>query len=188
MNVFEQLEQEHQLISEVLKIAGPQAQRQTPAGAEANPVGRELTEFCERFVSKCHQAKEFNLFLRLLQKGGSSVIVPIIGFHTEHTRLARMAGSLGVVWSLTAEAPTGDWALASGYLADYVALLLTHLAEEDRFYQANRTVLEAYDLADLGVVFDQLEQTMLGAGGYQRYCRWAKQLMGTASGADDQQS
>jgi len=179
MNVFEILDHEHQVIARVLKVAQSCALRMAQPGAAAEPVVPELVEFCDQFISQCHQVKEFRLFSRLLQKGRSSVVAPIVGLHAEHSRLAQLTESLDAAWRLAFGGQASARELVAGYLAEYAAVMEAHILKEDRFYSVTDSILEAADQLDLKTVFNQVEQETLGADGRERYCRWADQLADT---------
>jgi hemerythrin-like domain-containing protein len=178
MPVLEILDYEHQLILQVLKVAHASARRMARHGAAVEPVGQALTGFCDKFISQCHQAKEFNLFRCLLQKERAYVVAPIAHFQAEHNRLAQLTESLGVAWRLTKDGHAGACELVVGYLKDYAALMQAHIRKEDRFFKVTQTLLEPADQLSLKAAFDKLEQEMLGADGHARYCQWAYQLTG----------
>ncbi len=175
MNIFETLDYEHQLIGKALQVAKTCARRMAVPGATAEPVGQELKGFCFGFVNQCHQVKEFNLFVRLLQKGRSYVIAPITSLHAEHGELARLIGLLEAAWTCAEKGEAGACARVSGYLSEYAALMQAHLVKEDRFYKLTSTALEAADQATLQTDFERLDRETLGAEGYGRYCQWAHQ-------------
>jgi hemerythrin-like domain-containing protein len=178
MNIFEILEYEHQAIAPALRVAQSCAQRLAQPGAVADPVGQELIGFCDKFVSQCHQVKEFSLYIRLLQKGRSYVIAPIASLHAEHSRLAQLTESLDAAWRLAMEGQPGACELVAGYLRDYAALMEAHILAENRFYRMSETILGVADLAELKTAFAELDQEALGADGHARYCQWAQQLAG----------
>lgn len=176
MNVFEILDYEHQLIGHALQAAQGCARRLAQPGAQMEPLVQELADFSSHFVSECHQVKEFNLFIRLLQKGRSYVIAPITGLHDEHSRGAQLSAALEQAWCCAQEKQAGTCELAAGYLADYVALMQVHLTKEDRFYKVTQPILEAVDHTGLKLLFEKVEEETLGVEGYARYCQWAAQL------------
>jgi hemerythrin-like domain-containing protein len=178
MNVFEILDHEHQLIGPALKVAQSCALRMGQPGAAADQLGQELIGFCDKFVSQCHQVKEFNLYVRLLQKGRSYVIAPIASLHAEHSRLAQLTESLDAAWRLATEGQPGAGELVAGYLTDYAALMEAHILKEERFYRVTDSILGYSDHVELKATFDRLDQAMLGADGHARYCQWVYQLAG----------
>ena len=178
MNVMEILDHEHQLIAPALQVAQAYARRLALPGAVADPVGFELVGFLDKFVSQCHQTKEFVLFVSLLRKGHASVTSPVAGLHAEHSRLAQLTEALAVAWQMLVDGQMGSGELVAGYLADYAALLQEHLLKEERFYKVTHAVLAAEDHSELKAVFEKVEQETLGADGYSRYSRWASELAG----------
>ena len=181
MNVFESLSYEHKLIANMLEVAQACALRMAQPGAVVEPVGQELTRFCDKFISQCHQVKEFNLFIRLLQKGRSYVIEPIVSLHAEHSRLAQLTGALDAAWRMGTDGQAGACELVVCYLTDYAALQQEHMLKEDCFYRVNESILEAADQAELTAVFNELERKTLGVEGHARYCQWACQTAGAPS-------
>ena len=157
----------------MLQVGQSLARRMALPGASVEPIGLELTGFCEQFVSDYHQAKEFHLFTCLLRSRHSVLITPIVGLHYEHSKLTQMSESLTVAWRLTTEGLVGGCELCAGTLADYVALLQAHLLKEDRFYGVVAHLLDDSDQAQLGAAFAQLELATATAGGHERYVRWA---------------
>ena len=178
MQVFEMLDYEHRLIGQALQVARGCARRLAQPGARMEPVVQELADFYSHFVSECHQIKEFQLFIRLLQKGRSYVIAPIASLHAEHGRCAQLSEALASAWCCAQEGQAGACELVSGYLTDYVALMQEHLVKEDRFYQVTQPILEAADQAELKSVFERLERETLGEAEHRRYCEWATQAAG----------
>jgi len=181
MNIFESLGYEHQLISDALQFARAYARRMTYPGAVAGPDGQALAGFCRSFISQCHQAKEFNLFVRLLQKGHSEVIAPITGLHADHHRLDELAAALDAAWQCVQEGRAGAYELMAGQLTDYAALMQAHMQKEERFYLVIESSLTPDEQAELAATFGQLDQETLGTGGHTRCCQWACQLASTAS-------
>ena len=178
MNVFEILDHEHQLIAPAIKAAQSCAQRLGQPGAVAESAGQELIGFCDKFISQCHQVKEFNLFIRLLQKGRSYVIAPIASLHAEHSRLAQMTESLDAAWREVLTGQTGASERVAGYLTDYAALMEAHILKEERFYRVTESILGSADQMALKATFDKLDQETLGADGHAHYCQWAYQMAG----------
>jgi len=175
MNIFEILESEHQAITPALRVAQSCALRLAQPGAVADPVGQELIGFCDKFVSQCHQVKEFNLYIRLLQKGRSYVIAPIASLHAEHSRLAQLTEALDAAWRLAMDGQPGACELVAGYFTDYAALMEAHILAENRFYRMSESILGAADLEELKAASAQLDQEALGADGHAQYCQWARQ-------------
>jgi hemerythrin-like domain-containing protein len=184
MNAFERLDYEHQLILPVLRLARTCAQRMAQPGAVADLMGQELIGFLGKFISQCHQVKEFNLFIRLLQKGRSYVIAPITNLHAENSELARIAESLDSAWGRARQGQAGACELVAGCFEAYAVLMEAHILKEDRFYRVIDTILDTIDLLDLKATFDQIEQETLGLGGHEHYRQWALQFAG-ATGADE---
>ena len=149
------------------------ARRMALPGASVEPIGLELTGFCEQFVSDYHQAKEFHLFTCLLRSRHSVLMTPIVGLHYEHSKLTQMSESLTVAWRLTTEGLVGGCELCAGTLADYVALLQAHLLKEDRFYGVVAHLLDDSDPALLDAAFVQIEQETVATDGQERYVPWA---------------
>ena len=180
MNIFEILGFEHQLISNALQLARAYARRMAYPGAVAEPEGQALAGFCLSFISRCHQAKEFNLFVRLLQYGHSEVIAPITGLHAEHHRLDELTAALDAEWRCAPADQAGAYARMAGHLSNYAALMEAHMLKEERFYLVIESSLTPADHAALAATFGQIDQETLGAGGHTRYCQWAGQLTHTA--------
>jgi len=181
MNIFEILDYEHQVIAQAMELAQAFAQRMAQPGATAEPLGQELSSFCIKFVSQCHQVKEFNLFIRLLQKGRSYVIAPVTGLHSEHSRLTHLTAAVDAAWRCAQEGQVGACELTAGYLAEYATLMQEHLVKEDRFYKLTSTILESADLEELRSGFEKLDHDTLGKQGHAHYCAWAKQQAGAPS-------
>lgn len=181
MNIFEALDYEHQLIANALQLARSCALRMALPDAAAEPAGQELAGFCLDFISQCHQAKEFNLFVRLLQKGHSHVIAPITGLHADHNRFNQLTEALEAAWRCARDEQPGAYALVAGYLADYAALMQEHMQKEERFYLVIQSVLTPADQEELTATFERINSETLGAGGHERYCQWADQLTLTST-------
>lgn len=173
MNIFEVLAYEHALIAKVMQVGQSLARRMALHGAIAEPVGADLTGFCEQFTSHYHQAKEFRLFIALLNSRHSARITPIFGLHHEHSQLSQLTGSLTVAWQLIAERQAGGCELFAGYLADYVSLMQEHLLRENRFYAVVAHLLDDSDPALLDAAFVQIEQETVATDGQERYVPWA---------------
>ncbi len=178
MNVIELIDFEHQLIAQTLTVAQACARRLAQPGGGTEPDGQELIGFLDKFISQCHQAKEYHLFLCLLHKGVPAVIAPIAKFHEEHRRFAQMTESLGSSWWLVTEGQAGAGELVAGYLTDYAALMQAHIQREECFYRVTLSCLDADDHLYLKSMFDKLEQEMLGIDGHTRHCQWAHQAAG----------
>lgn len=176
MNVFEILDHEHQMIAPALRAAQAYALHMTQPGATVEPAAQELIGFFNKFVSQCHQVKEYHLFIRLLQKGRSYVIAPIATLHAEHSRLARMTEALDAAWQWAADGHAGACELVAGYFTDYAALMDEHLLKEERFYRVTDSILEPADHLKLGAEFDRLEQETLGADRCKSPNQWAFQV------------
>jgi len=172
MNVFDILDHEHQMIAPALRAAQAYALRMAHPGASVEPAAQELIGFFNKFVSQCHQVKEYHLFICLLQKGRSYVIAPIASLHAEHSRLARMTESLDAAWQWGVDGHAGACELVAGYFTDYAALMDAHILKEDRFYRVTESILETADHLELGAAFDRLEQETLGADRYKDYGKW----------------
>jgi len=167
-----------------MELAQALARRMAQPGATTEPLGQELSSFCLKFISQCHQVKEFNLFIRLLQKGRSYVIAPITGLHAEHSRLNQLTVSLDAAWRCAQEGQAGACELVAGYLTNYGVLMQEHLVKEDRFYKLTSSILEAHDLVELKSGFEQLNQEALGQQGHAHYCAWASQQAGAQPPTD----
>ena len=181
MNIFEVLDYEHRVIAQAMQLAQSFALRLAQPGATTEPLGQELSNFCSKFISQCHQVKEFNLFIRLLQKGRSYVIAPVTGLHAEHSRLVQLTASLDAAWRCAQDGQAGARELMAGYLTEYATLMQEHLVKEDRFYKLTSSILETADLEDLKSGFEQLDHDTLGKHGHAHYCAWAEQQAGAAS-------
>jgi len=180
MNIFEILDHEHQLITPALKVVKSCAVRIAQSGATVEPVGIELVGFLDKFISHCHQAKEYNLYLRLLKKEHAQILTPIVTLHAENSRLAQLTESLDASWRMVTDGQAGAGELVAGYFTDYASLMQAHLQKEERFYKVVAPILEATDHLELTATFDKLEQETLGAEGHERYCQWAYKLAGQA--------
>jgi len=176
MNAIEILEYEHQLILDVLRMA--QAQARLLAISDNMPVSKEpgMADFCAKFISRCHHAKEFELFVTLLQKGRSYVIGPITSFRAEHSHLCQLTASLAVVWKLRDEGQAGAAQVVAEYLTDYAGLMHDHIQKENRFYQVVSEILDDTDHLAIKAAFDRLDGETLGTDGHDRYCRWAHEF------------
>ena len=174
MSAIEILEYEHQLILDVLSMAQNRVRLLAVADNQSKAKDSRLPDFCAKFICRCHHAKEFELFVTLLQKGRSYVIGPITMFHSEHSRLGQLSASLAVTWRLMDEGHAdAPWVVAE-YLNDYVGLMRAHLQKEKRFYQVVSEILDDNDHLAIKAAFDKLDGEILGAEGHDQYCRWAQ--------------
>jgi len=175
MNVLEILEYEHQLIQGVFWVMQPQI----PVIKNDVPVANEseVADFCAKFIGTCHCAKEFELFVKLLQKEPSPIIAgPVSSLHTEHNQLRQQTSALTVAWKLKTEQQPGAGQRVAEYLAAYIDLMNELIKKENYFYESVDSVLGDTDQLELKDAFDKLDGELLGAGGHDRYCRWAHEF------------
>ena len=171
MNVIEILEFEHQMILDVLGVA----QARLPAITGNVPVSKEpgIADFCAKFISRCHHAKEFEIFVKLLQKDRAYVVEPITLFRAEHSQLCQLTSSLAVAWKLMAAGQSDSGRIMTEYFNNYADRMRDHCQKESRFYQVVSDVLDDADQLALKEAFDRLDCEMLGTEGHDRYCRWS---------------
>ena len=175
MNVIEILEYEHQLILGVLWVL----QDRITGIKNDLPVADEpaVADFCAKFIGACHCAKEFELFMKLLQKNSTSIFIgPVTSFHTEHNQLCQQTSALTVAWRLKAERQPGAGQVVADYLTAYINFMRPLIKKENYFYELVVDVLDAADHQELKNVFDKLDGEVLGPTGHDQYCRWAHEF------------
>ena len=175
MNVLEILEYEHQLILGVLWVM----QARVPAIEADRPIANEseVVDFCARFIGECHCAKEFELFVRLLQKTQSSIFIgPVTSFHTEHDQLCQQTSALTVAWKLKTTRKPGAGQMVAEHLNAYTNLMRALIKKENYFYEIVGSVLDDADQLELKGAFDKRDDEVLGTGGHDHYCRWAHEF------------
>jgi hemerythrin-like domain-containing protein len=170
MNALDVLSNEHRVIKRVLECLGAVTSQARMGGNLEGGSFRELCDFLQQFVDRCHHRKEeARLFPLLRQRGVGCQPAPLDTLLDEHeqgrTHVRAMAQNL-----LAAE--RGDDAARSRlceHAERYRLLLAEHIHKEDDclFPQANK-VLTASEHQALLAAFDDIEQHELGPGVHAR--------------------
>jgi hemerythrin-like domain-containing protein len=178
MNPTETLKHEHKIVLLVLTGAEREA-RSIQAGSQAHVEEVEqMVDFFRTFVDRCHHTKEErHLFPAMNAKGMPLEAGPLAVMLHEHelgrAAVRDIAGALDRVKGGKAGAASE----VAEALLGYVELLRNHISKEDNvlFPMADR-ILPAQEQADLGVLFDKVEEEEIGAGVHEKYHELAHRL------------
>jgi hemerythrin-like domain-containing protein len=177
MKPTEKLSKEHQSILTLTGILARLADR-LETGAPVDPADIERTlEFIRVVAQRCHRAKEEDFLFPALEKAGLERGGPIAMMLAEHaatrTSAEAMAESLPGVRSGDEPAVVAFAAAARRY-RDVLAI---HIAKEDRIlYPLADSRLTPEDQAALERSFDEIEESVVGAGLEEEYRRLLNRL------------
>jgi hemerythrin-like domain-containing protein len=169
MSAIETLEQEHRLISRVVKLLPIMAEK-VDAGVVNQEHLSELAEFFSAFTDGCHHAKEEDLLFPMLQQRGvSSRGCPVGTLKLEHQQGRNIVKAL----SCAVEKYKGGDAKAaktiSAILRDATQLYTDHIWREDYLlFPMSEKVLLDSDRETLVKDFDDV-QTRFGSAFQERY-------------------
>lgn len=169
MSAIETLEQEHRLISRVVRLL-PIVTRNVEAGAVDEAVISDIADFLSAFTDGCHHAKEEDLlFPKLLERGVSSRGCPVGTLRLEHQQGRNVVKALK---SAVEKYKAGDAKAASRIstiLKDAADLYTDHIWREDYllFPMSGKVLLDG-DTKTLADDFAEV-QTKFGSGFQERY-------------------
>ncbi len=169
MKTTETLRSEHEGVLVVLD----QLERAVNAAGRGAPVPvdvfRDIQEFFNVFVDRCHHAKEESeLFPRLIRRGSASIARRLQADHALGRQLAAMYGQ-SVSSYIPGEVPTATRLAQSA--RRYAAFLREHIELETRqLLPAVETTLADDDQA-LSDAFERIEVEQIGAGTHERLHR-----------------
>lgn len=144
MSAIETLEQEHRLISRVVKLL-PAVSSDVEAGVVDLHVLSDLADFFSAFTDGCHHAKEEDLLFPVLQQRGvSSKGCPVGTLRLEHQQGRNVVKALN---SAAEKYKSGDVKAAkkiSSILSDAAELYTDHIWREDYllFPMSEKVLLE----------------------------------------------
>ncbi|MGH9920030.1 MAG: hemerythrin domain-containing protein [Nitrososphaerales archaeon] len=131
MSAIETLEQEHRLISRVVRLL-PAVRRNVDAGVVDEQVLSKIADFFSAFTDGCHHAKEEDLLFPMLQQRGvSSKGCPVGTLRLEHQQGRNVVKALN---SAVEKYKGGDARAAntiSAILKDATELYTDHIWRED---------------------------------------------------------
>ncbi len=176
MSAIGVLEQEHELISRVVKLL-PSIRRDVEEGVVDERVLSEVADFFSAFTDGCHHAKEEDLLFPVLQQRGvSSKGCPVGTLRLEHQQGRNVVKALS---SAVEKYKGGDARAASAIsaiLKDATELYTDHIWREDYLlFPMSEKVLLGTDRETLVKEFVEV-QTRFGSAFQEKYERLVDQL------------
>lgn len=187
MSAVETLEQEHRLISRVVRLL-PAVRRNVDAGAVDEQVLSDVAEFLSAYTDGCHHAKEEDLFFPiLLQRGVSSKGCPVGTLRLEHQQGRNIVKALNTAVSKHRAGDQKAAGTISAILRDATELYTDHIWREDYllFPMSGKVLLDT-DRAVLVKDFAEV-QTKFGSAFQDKYEALVEKLekeLGDAAGSD----
>jgi len=178
MKPTEELSKEHEAILRMIGILAQVADRlETGAPVDPNDLDQAV-DFIRVFADRCHHGKEEGHLFPALEKAGVPRAGGPIGVMlAEHTAGRVHVGTMArAIPGLRAGDEHAAAAFAGG-ARRYGDLLAQHIAKEDRvlFPMADARLGEA-EQAALEKSFAEVEETVVGGGGHEEYCRLLERL------------
>ncbi len=176
MSAVETLEEEHRLISRVVKLL-PAVRKDVDAGVVDMHVLSDLADFFSAFTDGCHHAKEEDLFFPMLQRRGvSSKGCPVGTLRMEHQQGRNIVKALGSAVERYRRGDAGSARTISSILRDATELYTDHIWREDflLFPMSDKVLLDE-DRESLVKDFAQV-QTRFDSAFQQRYERLVESL------------
>jgi len=180
MQSLEELRGEHRVIEGVLNgLEELAAQVKKGKPVDREKAGKAL-EILRNFADRCHHGKEEKHLFKIMEARG----------------VTREGGPLGVMLQEHEEgrayiremvesarpAARGDKETAldfAQHAKSYIELLRQHILKEDEIlYPMAEHLLSAEDDKQLVKAFEGVEKKEMGAGGHEKYHKWAKELEG----------
>ena len=185
LSAVETLEQEHRLISRVVRLL-PAVRRNVDAGVVDEQVISDIAEFFSTYTDGCHHAKEEDLFFpMLLQRGVSSKGCPVGTLRLEHQQGRNIVKALNTA---VAKHRAGDPKAAgtiSAILKDATELYTDRIWREDYLlFPMSGKVLSDKDREVLVKDFAEV-QTKFGSAFQDKYDPLVEKLeeLGDAAGS-----
>jgi hemerythrin-like domain-containing protein len=175
-SAIETLEEEHRLISRVVKIL-PAIRRNVDAGAVDERVLSDVVDFFSAFTDRCHHAKEEDLlFPALLQRGVSPKGCPVGHLMLEHQQGRGLMAALSLAIEKYKEGDSDAAGSISSILGDASELYAGHIwREEYLLFPMSEKVLPNPDREKLAGSFAAV-QAKFGSGFTERYESVVKRL------------
>ena len=178
MKPTEELSKEHEAILRMIGILAQVADRlETGAPVEPNDLDQAV-EFIRVFADQCHHGKEEGHLVPALEKAGLARAGGPIGVMlAEHTAGRVHVGTMArAIPGLRAGDEHAAAAFATG-ARRYGDLLTQHIAKEDRvLFPMADARLSPEEQEALAKSFAAVEETVVGGGRHEEYCRLLERL------------
>lgn len=181
MKATELLKHEHRAILLVIAAVEEEVASITKTGKIHARTVRQMADFLQNFVDRCHHGKEEkHLFAILHERGMPLKTGPLAGLLREHAR--GRTGVRAVAEAVAGRAAPGAAAIrkAKKHLTAYATLIRAHMEKEDDvLYVVADRILDAQDQQSLCDAFEKLESEEIGEGVHEKYHAWIEELAGT---------
>jgi len=181
MKATEVLKHEHQAILLVIAAVEKEVASIEKTGKMHAQTVREMADFFQNFVDRCHHAKEEkHLFAMMHERGVSVEIGPLDVMLHEHEqgRVYIRAVAEAVAGKTVPDAAAIRKAKEN--LAAYAQLLRAHIDKEDNvlYPMADRLLKSTADQKTLAEAFNKVESEEMGEGVHEKYHAWIEKLVG----------
>lgn len=178
MTPVQTLAHEHNLI--ILALEG--VERRVAALRRGEPpevaVFEQALDLFREFADRCHHGKEERqLFPALVPHADPEGLAFLELLREEHVQGRALVAAAGRALAALATGQAAAAQSLTASLADYVALLRSHIAKENhRLFPMTDRLLSAPEQAALEEAFDRVEREEMGAGVHERYHQLAHEL------------
>lgn len=179
MKATEILKQEHQAILLVIAQAEKEVASIEKSGTIHVQRVREMADFFQNFVDRCHHAKEEkHLFVGMQARGLPGDAPPLAVMLYEHEQGRACVRAIAEAVSGTAPPDAAAIQKAKENLAAYARLLRAHIDKENQIlYTMADRILTPADQQALAEAFERVESEELGEGVHEKYHAWIEKQM-----------
>ena len=176
LSPIESLEEEHRLISKVVKLL-PKVRQNIESGVVDEHILTDIVEFFSKFTDGFHHAKEEDkLFSALQRRGVSSKGCPVGALTLEHQQGRSLTNSLNEAITRYREGDAAASKTISELLRTAEELYAGHIWKEDYLlFPMSAKVLSSQDLGALAKDFGTI-QAKFGSSFLERYASIVKRL------------
>lgn len=178
MTPVQTLAHEHNLI--ILALEGVERQVAALRRGEAPEAAvlEQALDLFREFADRCHHGKEERqLFPALVPHADPEGLAFLELLREEHVQGRALVATAGRALADLAENQANATRTLITSLADYVALLRSHIDKENRrLFPMTERLLSAAEQSALEEAFDRVEREEMGAGVHERYHQLAHEL------------
>lgn len=175
---IETLSAEHRIIEQVLTAFDAWARAVTQRGTDERAELARFLRFFERFVDRCHHAKEEDIFFRALQRADPRT-GPLV--HVSFREQEEQRGLLEPLQELACRpraARAADREVLTASVAAFVAAMRAHIdAEEHVLFPAARSCIPADEMARTAEAFAAFDDAENATGEHDRLRELGRSLI-----------
>ncbi len=165
MQATQELRDEHEGITLMLKVLGVFAQKARNGKGFDKNQARRIIEFFKVFADKCHHGKEEEFLFPAMEQAGVPRQGGPLGVMLHEHDLGR-----GFVAAMSQALESGDDQGFAGAAENYIELLSAHIAKENNvLFRMADQVLSAARQEELAACFRDIESQRIGPGVHEAF-------------------